>query len=248
MISIGILSYFAPNTLNYTLDTYKKNGLLELSDDIFVILQFSSRQGAEKTVCDSYGIRSICLPDNGRMAWGFKMIFENARNDYILFLENDFVINTTQENTANFINNCIYFLKDEKADIVRGRSRNEPGQPNYAFENLRNIRPENFVNNTHLSECIYWVNNPDELYPLRITKVEPKYGKDCWYKSNSKYCNYTNNPYACSKNFFRNAILPYIEFGKDLESELTSAWTKCDYTCLFGPGLFTHNRSYDGHV
>jgi len=42
-------------------------------------------------------------------------------------------------------------------------------------------------------------------------------------------------------------VLPYIEFGKTLETELTAAWASNEYKCVFGPGLFTHDRSYDGH-
>ena len=36
----------------------------------------------EKSVCESFGIRAICFPDNGRMTWGGgKMIYEYARYD-----------------------------------------------------------------------------------------------------------------------------------------------------------------------
>ena len=247
MLSIGILSYYAPKTLKNTLTSYKDHGLLDLSDDVFVIIQFSSRQAQEKSVCESFGVRAVCLPDNGRMAWGFKMICEYARYEHILFLENDFVINTSIEDTRQFINNSLYFLKEGKADIVRGRSRTNPGEPNYAYIHLRHIPPENFVNNTHLSECIYWVENPEQIYPSRISRIEPTDGNRKWYITTSRYCNYTNNPYACSKEFFRKAVLPYVEFGKDLEKELTAAWATNQYKCVFGPGLFTHDRAHDGH-
>ena len=247
MLSIGILSYYAPKTLQNTLSTYKKAGLFELTDDLFVVLQMSNRQAAEKEVCDSFGVRSVCLPDNGKMAWGFKAIYENARHDHILFLENDFIISESPVQTTNFIKNALYFINSCGADVVRGRSRKNPGEPNYAYQYLRQIPVTNFVNNTHLSECIFWVDHPEQIYPSRIGKVDPKEGSELWYTTTSRYCNYTNNPYVCTKDFFKKAVLPYIEFGKTLETELTAAWASNEYKCVFGPGLFTHDRSYDGH-
>ena len=65
MISIGILSFRAPTTLENTLASYKKAGLFEESNDIFAILQKSELQAEEKTVCDTYGIKAICLSENG---------------------------------------------------------------------------------------------------------------------------------------------------------------------------------------
>jgi hypothetical protein len=248
MISIGILTYYAPKTLENTLLTYKKNGLFDHSDDVFVVIQYSKRQQEEKNVCDTFGIRSILLPDNGKMAWGFRKIYEHAKNDYILFLENDFIVCTMKEETDSFFANCHYFLKDCNYDVVRGRSRNNAGEPNYAYLNLRNIPKENFVDNTHLSECIYWIDDPEIVYPTRIKRIPSCDGSGKWYTTTSRYCNYTNNPYACSKAFFAKAVLPYIEFGKDLEKELTGAWSTNQYTCVFGPGLFTHDRAYDGHI
>lgn len=246
MLSIGILTYYAPKTLEHTLQTYRKNGLLDQSDDVFVVIQFSSRQDQEKSVCDSFGVRAVCLPDNGKMAWGFKQIYEHAKHDIILFLENDFIIDTSVEDTTTFFNNCTHFLK-EGVDIVRGRSRAHPGDPNYAYIHLRHIPPEQFVNNTHLSESIYWLEDPEQTYPSKISRVTPACGTDKWYSTSSRHCNYTNNPYICSKEFFKKAILPFIEFGKDLEKELTKHWANNQYTCVFGPGLFTHDRAYDGH-
>lgn len=202
MLSIGVLSYYAPKTLNNTLNTYKKAGLFELTDDLFVVLQESSRQSEEKAICDSFGIRSICLPDNGKMAWGFKAIYEHAKYDLILFLENDFVINESSVQTDNFVKNVLYFINSCGADVVRGRSRYNPGVPNYAYENLRNIPVSNFIANSHLSECIYWVDHPEQVYPSRISKIDPKEGAEQWYLCTSRHCNYTNNPYVCTKDFF----------------------------------------------
>jgi glycosyltransferase involved in cell wall biosynthesis len=249
MLSIGILTYNAPKTLENTLNSYKQTGLLDLSDDVFVVSQMSDKQSEEKTTCDSFGVRCVLLPDNGRMAWGFKTIYENAKYENILFLENDFVINANKKDVRTFYANCLYFLGVQKADIVRARSRKDPGFPNYAHINLSHIDPSEFINDKHLSECMYWVKDPEVVYPSKISRIKPfvQNGFWKWYKTTSYSCNYTNNPYACTKTFFRNNILPYVIFDKNLEDEMNNEWRHKNFTCVFGAGLFTHDRKFDGY-
>ena len=249
MLSIGILTYNAPKTLENSLRTYKNTGLLDLSDDVFVVSQMSHLQSEEKAVCDSFGLRCVLMPSNGRMAWGFKAIYENAKYENVLFLENDFVINGSKKDVRAFYANCVYFLGVQKAHIVRARSRADPGIPNFAHESLSHIDPIEFIHDKHLSECIYWVNDPELVYPTKISRIKPfvQNGFLKWYKSSSDSCNYTNNPYACTKTFFRNNILPYAKFGENLEDRMHYEWRHKDFVCIFGPGLFTHDRKFDGH-
>ena len=88
------------------------------------------------------------------MASGFKAIYENAKYDIILFLENDFCTYCSKEEVHNYLENAVDLIKTGKADAVRGRSRTNAGYPNYAYINLRGIPPSSFVNNTHLAKCI----------------------------------------------------------------------------------------------
>jgi len=249
MLSIGILTYNAPKTLENTLNSYKQTGLLDLSDDVFVVSQMSDKQAEEKAVCDSFGLRCILMPDNGKMAWGFKAVYENAKYDHVMFLENDFIINASKKDVKIFYVNCLYFLKVQNADIVRARSRKDPGSPNYAHMNLSHTDPAEFINDKHLSECIYWVEDPELVYPSKISRIKPfvQNGFWKWYTSTSDSCNYTNNPYVCSKTFFEQNILPYVKFGASLENEMHDEWRHRNFKCVFGPGLFTHDRKFDGH-
>ena len=58
----------------------------------------------EANICENYNIRFIKMPDNGRMASGFKAIYENAKNDIIVFLENDFVNYSSKQEALDFLN------------------------------------------------------------------------------------------------------------------------------------------------
>jgi hypothetical protein len=245
-ISAGVLTYYAPKTLHHTLTTYKTSGFMDLIDDLFVVIQKSDRQLEEQTVCEELGVRYVLMPDNGKMASGFKAIYENAHNDILLFLENDFTVNTSKDDVLEFLLNSLYFLLDRDYDVVRGRSRNHPGEPNYA-DKWAKESPKTFIDNTHLSESIYWEKHPDKIYPSKISRITPLKGDEAWYTSSSKSCNYTNNPYLCTRQFFSTEIYPYLVFGENIEDKFTSVWSQQDYKCVFGPGLFTHDRSYDGH-
>jgi len=246
-ISAGLLTYFAPKTLKHTLNTYKDSGFLDCIDDFFVVIQKSERQMLEKKVCEEFDVRYILLPDNGKMASGFKAIYENAKHNVLLFLENDFIIKASHNTVHNFLLNSLHFLSDKGCDIVRGRSRYQGGEPNYAYTYWKDESPSTFINHTHLSECIYWDPHPEKTYPSKISRISPVKGNDKWYKTSSKSCNYTNNPFLCKRDFFATEIAPHLVFGENIEDRLTPIWANQNYTCVFGPGLFTHDRSYDGH-
>jgi hypothetical protein len=245
-ISLGILSYNAPDTLKQTLQTYKESGLLDISNDVFAILQKSNKQDEESIVCENYNIRFIKMPDNGKMASGFKAIYENAKNEIVVFLENDFVNYSTKQESIDFFKNSINFIKHQNIDLIRARNRKNAGEPNIGIELFSKIPTNEFKNHTCLSECIYWIDNPEIIYPEKIKKIKPLIGNDDWYTSSSKSCNWTNNALVTSKTFFKEAVLPYIFGSDDIESSFGSIWAQQNYNCVFGPGLFTHYR-LDGH-
>lgn len=239
-ISIGILSYNAPQTLRHTLTTYKNSQLLYSTDDIFCIIQKSEKQVEEKLICEEFNIRAILMPDNGLMSSGFKAIYNNAKYENILFLENDFCTYHADHDVEYYLDKSISLL-DHNMQYIRGRSRTNPGNPNHAKQNLCNIKPDIFIKSKHLSECIYWVDNPELLYPTKIQKIS-SIDEPAWYCSSSSSCNYTNNPYICKKSFFKYSIYPYLDNNHNIETILTPIWSRQNHRCAFGFGIFTHDR------
>lgn len=279
-ISAGILTHYAPKTLDDTLKTYKKSGLFDLIDDVFVVIQKSDRQMEEKDVCEKYELRYVLMSENGKMGGGFRGIYDHAKHNVLLPLENDWHIYFKAADVKSFLQNAMYFLLETDCDIVRGRSRERPGLPNMAHEWYIKD-PVNYRKNhaRFLCESFFWELEPENKYSDVISRITPLIGtpadepaatsyfpsraaafsknmkvqeasgirSDAWYASSSQYCNYTNNPYLCTRQFFRKAILPSAVPGSYIEGSIDKSWAKADYTCVFGPGLFTHNRPYDGH-
>jgi hypothetical protein len=250
MLSIGILTWNSPNTLRHTLTTYKTSGLLEVSDDVFVVIQNSEKQAEEEVVCNDFGLRSVLLPDNGRMGSGYKAIYENAKHEYLMLLENDWIINVDRDSINYFFTNAIDFLRNGY-DVVRARSRSNPGLPNACVYWWSTSPPERIMNEgpDYLSECMYWIDDPELEFPDHIAKIDsvipPSNHGEYWYTTTSRNCNHTNNPCIYKKTFFQNAILPYCVSGNAIEDQLHDIWAKQDYKCVFGFGLFTHER-HDG--
>ena len=245
-ISLGLLSYNAPDTLNQTLQTYKDSGLLDISNDVFAILQKSDKQDEEVKVCENYNIRFIKMPDNGKMASGFKAIYENANNEIVVFLENDFVNYSTKQESINFFKNSINFIENQNIDLIRARNRKNAGEPNNGIPMFKHIPQDEFKNNVYLSECVYWIDDPEIIYPDKISRIKPLIGDDKWYFSSSKSCGWTNNAFVTSKKFFKEAVLPHLSGSDNIEDSFTGIWVQQNYNCVFGPGLFTHYR-LDGH-
>jgi hypothetical protein len=240
-LSIGILTYNSPTVLKHTLETYKNSGFLDISDDIFCISQMSPLQMDEKSICESYGIRCICLPDNGKMGSGFKTIYDNAKYEYILFLENDFGINVNKSDVKYYIEDALHLLKNCNVDVVRGRNIQNAGEPNHGL-NLKNLPHDIIINHEHLSETIYWIDNPSRYYPDKIFEIEAIHNIKKWYKTSSYSCAYTNNPYICTKDFFKKNILPFCTFNSIIEIIISPFWRSNNFQCAFGHGIFTHNR------
>ena len=210
--------------------------------DVFVVINFSELQLEEEKVCKDFNLRYISLQTNNFMAGGFRAIFEHARYETILFLENDFMIGReiSKEATATFIAQSIAFLK-AGYDIVRGRRRDNAGYPNYAHIYLPSLPNKIMADHEHLSETIYWMTDPEQAFPERIKRIRGITPDEKWYAASSYSCAYTNNPYMCTKEFYRMAILPHLPTVGHIENSIIPHWRRGNHTCVFGQGLFTHN-------
>jgi hypothetical protein len=242
-LSIGILTHRSPITLFNTLMSYQASGLLKQTDDVFCIIQPSDKQDQEVDCCNQFGVRPVVQQENGMMAWGIKQVFEEARNELVLFLECDFRCLTSPEKTKALLNYAVQVLQTKEADVVRLRSLKKAGHP---------LQIQHFQGNELASEdhkrqlyvCTHYLENPEVVFPDYISVVQRI---PLVYKMTSKYCVYTNNPTLVSKEFFRQSILPYIQFGKHLEPEIDTDWAnKYNHTIYITEGLFTHVR-LDGH-
>ena len=155
-LSIGILTWNAHNTLNNTLESYKRSGLLDMVNDVCIFAQEGS--DADYKIAANYGTDIILSPTNIGIGKGLSTLAHAAESDNILLLENDWVVLPDYFSIVySELVKGIDMVEKNKADVVKFRSRRDPGDPLYTlqFANCEMDSPK------HLFECVHWRENPD---------------------------------------------------------------------------------------
>ena len=124
-VSVGILSFKAHKTIEKTLNQY--GDFLSYFKEAKVFFQCFSEQ--DKEIAEKYGIDYESRPDNVGIQGGMRWVAENLNSDYILYMENDFQLLPDIPTALNEIKKALQLVENQKADIVRLRSRFQAGEP-----------------------------------------------------------------------------------------------------------------------
>ncbi len=233
-ISIGILSWNSGKTLKNTLASYRKNGLLELSDDITILFQEVSTE--DKKLAKKFGIQYIGLQENIGIGKGISKLIENATYDTILFLEHDWKLTENKDMLLDRIESGLALLQNG-FDIIRYRSRKNPGYPLHSLrhkgQELHYYDTWHKVNSPHLLESLYWLD-PAESFPDKIQK------KDGYFITTARWANWTNNPFMLRKEFFFKNIYDIALSSEHFERDIAEWWVQQPFKIAQGEGLFKH--------
>lgn len=232
-LSVGILTWNAHTTLQNTLETYKRSGLLDMVNDVCIFAQ--EGKDIDYKIAAKYGSYVILSPNNVGIGNGLTVLAEEAETENILLLENDWIIldqffPTVYDQLATGID----ILDRKKADVIKYRSRRIPGDPLYSLQ----FANRELDSVKHLFECVHWRENPEKDFSEYIFKDD----STGFYYCNSKYANQTNNPCMYKKDFYIKNISPFSGEGVQLEDKIDGWWQEQNFTVSHGEGLFTHHR------
>lgn len=234
-ISIGILSWNSGKTLKNTLASYRKNGLLELSDDITILFQEVSTE--DDKLAKKFGIKYIGLKENIGIGKGISKLVENAKNETFLFLEHDWELIENQKTVSSQLQEGLNMLENGY-DIVRYRSRSNPGYPVHSMRHkgkeLEYYDTWHKVNAPQLLESMYWLD-PAASFPDKIQK------SGNFFVTTSRWANWTNNPFLLKKSFFKKNIQKIAEKSEHFERDIAEWWVQQNFRIAQGEGLFMHN-------
>lgn len=234
-ISIGILSWKSDKTLKNTLASYKKNGLLNISDDITILFQEVSE--TDKKLADTFGVKYIGLNENIGIGKGIIKLIENAKYENFLFLEHDWELVENEQILQDRLKSGLNLL-DEGYDVVRYRSRKKPGHPLYSLahkgKELGYYDDWHKATSPHLLESVHWLD-PAKEFPDKIQK------KGEYFITTSRWANWTNNPFLIKKNFYLEKLVPFSGEGVHFEKNIAPWWIKQNFKIAQGEGLFMHN-------
>ncbi len=230
-LSIGILSWGSPLTLENTLFSYKFAGLLDMAKDVNVFLQ--EWKPEERQICDKYGVDCILSDVNIGIGGAILELTRMASSENVLFLENDWAINADETTTRSELEKGLLLL-NKGINIVKYRHRKYPGDPLYT----RQYAGREQDSWKHLLDCVHWRAHPDEAFPDKISQD----AETGYYVTTSEYANFTNNPIMYNKDFYLDAVTPFIGGGIDLEGKIQEWWENQSFLIAHGGGLFTHKR------
>lgn len=233
-ISVGILTWGSPMTLSNTLMSYRKSGLLDISDDVILFAQESTLQ--DRKVAQDNGINYIIQsPINIGIGAGFIQLVNNSKYENVLLLENDWMAIEDMQVFYQQLKQGLILLDKYNIDVIKYRSRFDPGDPLYTLT----YRNREMDSPPHLLECVHWREHPDLDFPEQISKIKLE---DDWYVASSKYCCQTNNPTMVKRDFYLENIAPWDKGGISLEGSIKDFWEKSDFKIAHSRGLFKHFR------
>jgi FkbM family methyltransferase len=233
-ISVGILSWDSHEVLEETLETYYNNGFFKLVSDVTILFQEVTPE--DKALAKKYGLKFIGLDNNIGIGKAMQILAEQAKEEYFLFLENDWQIIENYKTTKRRLFAALDLL-EEGYKVVRLRSRQKYGYPLhseiYKGNELKHYDSNIGLMSPHLFECIHWTKDPDLQFPNQISKH--KYH----YVTTSRWSSWTNNPCLLKTEFLLDIIEPFTN-DLLLEPSISKWWVNQNYGIAWGEGLFKH--------
>ena len=152
-----MLTWNKPKTLENTLKSYKKLGLLDIIDNKIILCQQNITE--EINIAKKYNFEILTVEKNIGIGKGINRLIKNVKTDYFIFLENDWelVSSCFKKEIIEQIEN----INDSLIDVYRLRNRKKPGYPLWSMISLKDKELEQIRGHPNLLNCVHWIDNPD---------------------------------------------------------------------------------------
>ena len=268
LVSVGVLSYRAHQTIQRTLELHRKSGLTKLAAEFFVY--FNALCPEDEQLAQAAGVAYRGSPENSGIYGGFRAIAELATRPYVLILEND-IIPLEGADIAACLDSCLSDMRQYGIKVFWLRSRAFPGQGGVWLKYARCFNIDDPVNpqiepgkppvtsrismllaHGYLSKfhgaAIYVEKSPEKAQPHAIRKLPS--GN---YLTDSRFRNWGNQSVLVERDYFLNTICRRVEEKpdprlvnghQDIERSLNSWWWRRQREPMghAAQGVFTHAR------
>lgn len=261
-LSLAIITWRNFEKLELTLKSYKEGGLFDAIEDCILVSQETS--DAERNIAIKYGLRLVENSKNLGIEGAWRCALNNIKSNYCLVLENDCPLIERKVTTQQELMFAKGLLQNGKADVVRLRSRSEPGAKFYNIEKYSRyfeIEPTPSDRKTRLTKklrrylrpfkakrlsgsSVYALSQPEKRHK-RIKRIQKN-----TYLVPSSILNWTNQSVMINKDFMVNTLLERVKTHpssralngfQDIERSLNSRWwRRSNFTIAVTSGLFTH--------
>jgi len=233
-ITIAVLAWKSHRNLKNVLNSYKRNGLFDVCDEILILFQEISDEDLE--LAQKFKVDYIGFEENIGIGRAFATLAARAKNENIILLEHDWELIEPKEIVFKRLNQGLSLL-NEGFHVVRYRHRKRPGYPHYSFS-LKGRELEYYdewhqITSPHLLDSIHWLD-PALAFPDKITKYKEH------FITTSRYGNWTNNPCMFKKDFYIEVTKEFLGESIDLERKIAYWWPRQHFKVAHGEGLFKH--------
>jgi hypothetical protein len=259
-ITIGILCWRSPRTIRNTLESYKKNGLLEL---VHPFIYFQERSSDTDRLAEEYGIKDIIgTKENKGLLQAFIEMVNHVKTKYFIFAECDFELINDNKKVSDILNDCMKLMKENNIKVIRLRDRKNPGKPLHSRQSFdmsdSELEKQDFTDYIAKPEMVHFFDNPEEKVSDVFTIVDKPQYNYRWYMCDYKHYHWSNVIYMAETKFLKDVVIPIVLESRETQNgkndELLNTfeqimWAKRDrlhgYTVASGEGLFKHNRIDD---
>lgn len=272
-IGISIVSWRSWDTLQETLESYKKVGLYDFADRSVIYFQDLCDQDVE--IAEKFGIDYIGGPNCG-IANGMRNAANYLDTDYVLFLENDCPVIVDRKEVESQLSLALDYLERGVVDVMRFRSRLYPGEAfadvkkYLRYYKVKNKEAEVNIDEYQNTAKCRWLRRIFKVYNLHrmkgrsiyVEKEAEKLFPDVIKKTpegiwicDSSCIDWTNQSVFCRKELFTDKLMRYVDahpssrtsngFQSPERSLNCRWWRNCHLKIGQGEGFFTHNR-FDG--
>lgn len=267
-ISVGLLSWRAAQTIANTLSRYREDGDFASRFAEFKVF-FQECSPSDRAVAERFGVAFEGRADNIGIQDGMRWVVESLTGEFVLYLENDFNLAVPPDEACAEIEAARNWIESGRVDMVRLRSRFDPGLPCTAPVKYSSVfRPKDvdprfrlhdqlvtpnplvrwlrpFKARRIAARAIYVEREPERRFP-QIFRREPE-----GLVTTSAFLNWTNNPVLIRRELFLR-IADYADAHpshrtvggfQDFEKPLNCRWWRAQKFRIGLPdGIFTHNR------
>jgi hypothetical protein len=269
-VTLGMISWRAPETVQHTLSSYAKAGILER----FAArrIHFNEISDADRAIAQAFGFEVSGSPGNLGIFGAVDALARGVATPYLLSLENDCPLVATGDELAAMLRSAIADMEALSVPVFILRSRREPGEAFARRERyerkfrpvwpIGKARPNPVVvpnvlvrayedrRRSALRGCAIYAEEDPALRHPGVVRRSPNGN---WITS-SPYLHWTNNAILVRTDFLRDVVLARVcshpatttlNGHQDIEAALKRDrwWARLNVPMgQSEPGAFTHKR------
>ena len=246
-ITLGILCWKSPQTIENTLTSYKKNGLLDL---VKPVLYVQERTPENDALAERYKIKNVLGgPTNTGIIGGMIEMIQATTTPYFIFAECDFELVNDATTTKKILTEAIRLMKEKDVQLVRLRDKKQPGVP-LGSRDFAQVPDEALPTYSFDPSFPYKIEvvmfpgdiQPDKAFPGLFERIDYE---TPWYKTTSEHAPWSNNIFIAKTDFLKEKLIPLLEANRDMPSTSMEQYLiqhLTGYNVAAGNGLFKHNR------